>query len=292
MTSIFSIFGEWSGNVRSTPTPDESLRTVNVSRTPAPWRLMTIPSKTWTRRRWPSITWKCTRTVSPALNCGMPSRSCLRSRMSIGVLIRGTATEGRRTMLAKADPLRRPVDRENRPDQVAARHRSPLAAVARLGAVVAHHEVRPLRDVPTAVRLRIALVLGHVRLVEGLAVDADSPSALGDRVSGQADDPLDEGAAGAAFLERERRGVEDDDVATMRVAEMIDEPVCEHAVRVVGEAARLRLCAVERRLHGRRGDAVGVHDPRLDREDCADGHHDRDDPVYDRGPRRRQPGRE
>ena len=34
MTSSFSIFGEWSGNVRSTPTPKDCLRTVNVSRKP------------------------------------------------------------------------------------------------------------------------------------------------------------------------------------------------------------------------------------------------------------------
>ncbi len=33
-TSIFSIFGECSGNVRSTPTPNDCLRTVKVSRTP------------------------------------------------------------------------------------------------------------------------------------------------------------------------------------------------------------------------------------------------------------------
>ena len=31
-TSSFSILGEWSGNVRSTPTPNDCLRTVNVSR--------------------------------------------------------------------------------------------------------------------------------------------------------------------------------------------------------------------------------------------------------------------
>src|SRR5215216_4912380 len=48
---------------------------------------MTTPSKTCTRLRWPSITWKCTRTVSPALKSGRSSRNCLRSRMSIGVLI-------------------------------------------------------------------------------------------------------------------------------------------------------------------------------------------------------------
>ena len=52
-TSIFSILGEWTGNVRSTPTPKDCLRTVNVSRTPEPWRLITIPSNTWTRRRRP-----------------------------------------------------------------------------------------------------------------------------------------------------------------------------------------------------------------------------------------------
>ena len=30
-----------------------------------PWRLMTMPSYTWTRRRWPSITWKWTLTMLP-----------------------------------------------------------------------------------------------------------------------------------------------------------------------------------------------------------------------------------
>jgi hypothetical protein len=69
-TSSFSILGEWSGNVRSTPTPNEFFRTVNVSRAPEPWRLMQMPSKTWRRCREPSITLKCTRTVSPALKAG------------------------------------------------------------------------------------------------------------------------------------------------------------------------------------------------------------------------------
>ena len=55
-----SIFGECSGNMRSTPTPKDCLRTVNVSRTPWPWRLITTPSKTCTRRRVPSMTWKWT----------------------------------------------------------------------------------------------------------------------------------------------------------------------------------------------------------------------------------------
>ena len=69
-TSMCSIFGECSGNVRSTPTPNESLRTVNVSRTPSPWRLSTTPSKTCVRRRVPSMTWKWTRRRSPAWKRG------------------------------------------------------------------------------------------------------------------------------------------------------------------------------------------------------------------------------
>ena len=69
-TSIRSILGEWTGNVRSTPTPNDCLRTVKVSRAPLPWRLSTMPSKTWVRRRVPSTTWKCTRTRSPAWKAG------------------------------------------------------------------------------------------------------------------------------------------------------------------------------------------------------------------------------
>ena len=65
-----SIFGECSGNMRSTPTPKDCLRTVNVSRAPWPWRLITTPSKTWTRRRVPSMTWKWTFTRSPGAKLG------------------------------------------------------------------------------------------------------------------------------------------------------------------------------------------------------------------------------
>src|SRR4029079_14877948 len=207
MTSIFSIFGECTGNVRSTPTPKEFLRTVKVSRAPGPWRLITIPAKTCTRRRWPSITWKCTRTVSPALNCGMPSRSCLRSRMSMGVLIGKGGRAGRRTMLAKANPLGRPIDRENGPDQVVAGNRAPFAAVARLRAVVAHHEVAPLRNLP-AVCPVVALVRRHIRLVQPLSVDEHGAAPFLDGVPRKPDDPLHEGAARAACLESLRGRVE------------------------------------------------------------------------------------
>src|SRR5215218_5658215 len=89
-----SIFGECTGNVRSTPTPNDCLRTVKVSRTPWPWRLMTTPSKTWVRRRVPSITWKWTRTRSPEAKVGT-RRSWERSRVSITVLMTEAPATGR-----------------------------------------------------------------------------------------------------------------------------------------------------------------------------------------------------
>ncbi len=52
---------------------------MKVSRAPLPWRLITIPSKTWVRLRLPSMTWKCTRTRSPAPNRGR----CLSARFSM-----------------------------------------------------------------------------------------------------------------------------------------------------------------------------------------------------------------
>src|SRR5579862_854956 len=55
------------------------------------------------------------------------------------------------------DPRRRPVRRDHLADQVLARHRAPLARVARLAAVVAHEEVLALRHDPLVV-----LVVGVV----------------------------------------------------------------------------------------------------------------------------------
>ena len=96
-----SIFGECSGKVRSTPTPNDCFRTVNVSRTPAPWRLMTMPSNTWTREREPSITRKWTRTLSPALNLGRPLRSWRCSIVSMAFITKEEAG-GRSPMLAES----------------------------------------------------------------------------------------------------------------------------------------------------------------------------------------------
>src|SRR5437868_8392446 len=60
---------------------------------------MTMPSNTCTRRRWPSITWKCTRTVSPALKRGT-LRSWARSIESMTLLM-GKAARRPERRLAK-----------------------------------------------------------------------------------------------------------------------------------------------------------------------------------------------
>src|SRR4051794_2490526 len=71
---MWSTIGECTGNVRSTPTPKLTLRTVKVSRTPPPWRRMTTPWKTWIRSRLPSRTRTWTLTVSPGRNSGTSLR--------------------------------------------------------------------------------------------------------------------------------------------------------------------------------------------------------------------------
>src|SRR6266566_2771804 len=93
--------------------------------------------------------------------------------------------------LPKADSLRRPVDGEDLADDVLARHRAPLARVARLDAVVAHEEVHAGGDVVRLrlaedVALRVPPVLLHVRLDQLVAVDVDGPRLLLDRLAGQA----------------------------------------------------------------------------------------------------------
>src|SRR2546422_7477199 len=79
-----SMRGECTGKMRSTPTPYDVLRTVNVSRLAPPLRPITEPSKTWMRSLSPSTTRTCTRTVSPGLKPGTSLRSCSASMRSIG----------------------------------------------------------------------------------------------------------------------------------------------------------------------------------------------------------------
>jgi len=56
------LFGECSGNVRSTPSFCTMRRTVNISRMPSPFMAMTTPLKIWTRSFSPSRMRWCTST--------------------------------------------------------------------------------------------------------------------------------------------------------------------------------------------------------------------------------------
>src|SRR5439155_3508399 len=302
------IFGEWTGNVRSTPTPNDCLRTVKVSRTPAPWRLITIPSNTCRRRRWPSITWKCTRTLSPALNGGRSLRSWRCSRLSITrfmkrgpagqarILAHGTPPSPRRHEQDEAerearpdrvegDPVRRPIGHENLADDVLPRHGPPCARVAGRSSVVAHEEIHARPHAPGSLPAAGPARL-DVRLLDRLAVDREHVVLVSDGVAGEPDQSLDEGPARVARLLGSDRGrVEDDDLATARAAEVVDEPVREHPVGQARLAPGPGPRAVKRRLHRRRRDPVRVDHPLLDREDDEDRAGDGHDPV-DRDPPR------
>src|SRR4051794_12446523 len=153
-----------------------------------------MPSKTWMRERLPSITRKCTRTVSPALNRGT-SRSWRCSMDSMTLLIWDCRSNGRR-MLADGDPARRPVRRHDDRADPRARHGAEVARVAGRAPVVAEQEVRAPRHARPRERPRVALVVGHVPLVEAPAVDEDEAPAADEPllhpVSGAGDDALQE----------------------------------------------------------------------------------------------------
>ena len=165
-TSIFSIFGEWSGNVRSTPTPNDCLRTVNVSRDARALALDHDALEDLDPRP---------RALDHAeVDADGVARLELRQALAQLALLEGLddvahreerPAAGRRAMLAKAalaerqhehaaeperappeaDPIRRPVDEEHLADQVARAAPSPHWRESQdCDAVVAHEEVLAL----------------------------------------------------------------------------------------------------------------------------------------------------
>ncbi len=125
----------------------------------------------------------------------------------------------------------------------------------------------------------VALGVRHVVVVQQLAVDEHEPAVLADRVAGQADQTLDERVARAALGRGQRRRLEDDDLPPLGALEAIDQAVGDDAVVEARLTVRRGLCAVERRLHRRRGNAVRLRDLGLDEEDDSDRDRDRDDPA-------------
>src|SRR5262245_61965560 len=80
-----SMVGECSGKMRSTPCPNDTLRTVKVARSPPRCMPITVPSKIWMRSLSPSRTLTWTRTVSPE-RIGGRFTICACSTVSIALM--------------------------------------------------------------------------------------------------------------------------------------------------------------------------------------------------------------
>src|SRR3954454_23156351 len=196
------------------------------------------------------------------------------------------------------DAAGRPVGCEGAADDGAAGNGAPESAVVGLATVVAHHEpvsgrnrdgrghrASPVRVVVTRVR--------DVRVLLALAVADDVAVDDADDVAGAGDDALDEVHLRLARRRLVARGVlvaalvaagiglgadgrvEDDDVADLRVAEAVADPVDEDA-----------LADREGRDHRLARDAVRLDEERLDSERESERHADDDDQLDERAARR------
>ncbi len=175
--------------------------------------------------------------------------------------------------------------RSNGPIRLLRGHRAPRPRVARVASVVAHEEVVPGRHAPGAGDV-VVFRVRRVRLVQALAVQRDHAVVLGDRVAGQADQALHERAALAALDRGLGRSGEDDDLPAGRRGEAVGEPVDDHAVAEARLAPGAGACAVQRRLHRRRRDAVRLRDLRFEDEHEGERDADRRDPIEDPFPGR------
>lgn len=153
----------------------------------------------------------------------------------------------------------RPEDEHSLALDELVRHEADIgeAAVLRVVAVIAHDKDRALRH--RRLRVLAARRLEDVVLREHLVVDKDAAALDLDRVARRRDDALDEVAARVARI------LEDEDLALLRRAEVVDE--------LIDDEALLRL---QRRPHRRAVDDVELDDELTDDE----GQHDRDDNRY------------
>src|ERR1700744_1219734 len=110
--------------------------------------------------------------------------------------------------LEEANAIRGPVSEERLADQPRLGNRSPVAAVERVRAIVAHHVVVTPRygDAGTEVALALATAGDGERARLAVSVAVDEPVADREHVSGQPDHPLDVGLRGLVGLGHLARG--------------------------------------------------------------------------------------
>src|SRR5207245_9738678 len=96
-------------------------------------------------------------------------------------------------------------------------------------------------------------------------------------------EPLDERPSSVTgrTAVRRARSLEDEDLAALRAAEVVGEPVHEQAVARRGETDRARAGAMKRRLHRGGWDSIGLRDLRLENQHESDRQGERDEPVGD-----------
>ena len=155
---------------------------------------------------------------------------------------------------------------------------APVAAVLRVVAVVAHHEVRSRGHHDGIAAVEIAAVSrrrggqrarAHVGLVQGLAVHVGAVVLDLHRLAAHRDDALDE-------VSRLVVGVlEDDDVAPARLAEAGQMGIGEGDLRPVEELVDQDVVADQQGVHhGAGGDGEGLHHEGADDQRQQHRHHD------------------
>src|SRR5579859_1500946 len=158
--------------------------------------------------------------------------------------------------------IQRHVYHDRRADNVLARHRTPEAAVVRVPAVIAHHEIRIVRNLERLAQIvRIGAADGVV-FFELLAVHPHGAVVDLNRISGQADHAFD-------IIRRIRRKgrLENDDLLAMRIAPQRHVPIGEGHPSVVADAAHDQVIANEKRvLHGAGGNHAGLADSAVNQQ--------------------------
>src|SRR5579859_3752355 len=181
-------------------------------------------------------------------------------------------------------------DEPGRGDDVLARHKTPVAAVIRIAAIVAHDEIIVWRHDEFAIdhvlveirgpfgreSLEKAIASGRkildgaahgvgiakdVRLVQALPVDVDNAFANVDSVAGNADDALDQ------VLRVSERRFEDDDLLTFRIAPQRNVQFGVRNAKSVAERADDHVVADEHGVfHGAAGNQAALRHGALDDE--------------------------
>jgi hypothetical protein len=182
--------------------------------------------------------------------------------------------------LVTPEPGRGQIGHFGTSNNVRAGNDPPAARVTRHGSVITENEVSTAWVASPAPGFVTAVSRPKIRLIQQCAVDEDASALHRDGLSGQADDPFEEGPAAVTRSFDLRRTLEEDDVASFGFVEPVDEAVGDDSVGDSRLAAADRFGAVEGRLHRRRRDSIRLCDFGLEDEQTGDSQRDCQRPVF------------